>query len=241
MATSLKAGQVQPATVRLGEPVGHIHLQVPATRPYPVNDMIRIVGGSAAGAAQEVPEDGVILTDHSLRLIALDSRAVAILKDVSEHNGADSLPLSVPREVSSVFLNRASGDWSEIRIQLAGKRHDYRCTVYQLESQNGIFKQGIVTLYLQRDASPNSAILHIVTRCGLTPREEGVLRGISIGLTTKEVAQQLKISPNTVKTYLHSIMLKLGVTTRAAIVGKLLNCNHVPHHGERWPGHHVQR
>jgi DNA-binding CsgD family transcriptional regulator len=51
-----------------------------------------------------------------------------------------------------------------------------------------------------------------------------VLRGISIGLTTKEVAQQLNISPNTVKSYFHSIMLKLGVTNRAAIVGKLLNC-----------------
>ena len=41
--------------------------------------VIRIVGGSTIGAAQEVPEDGVILTDHSLRLIAFDSRAVAIL------------------------------------------------------------------------------------------------------------------------------------------------------------------
>jgi DNA-binding CsgD family transcriptional regulator len=102
--------------------------------------------------------------------------------------------------------------------------------MYQVEPQNGVLKKKVITFHLQRDASPNGAILQIVSRCGLTPREEAVLRGISIGLTTKEIAQRLNISPNTVKTYLHSIMIKLRVTTRAAIVGKLLNYEEVPQH-----------
>src|ERR1022692_4394295 len=101
--------------------------------------VIRIVGGSTVGAAQEVPEDGVILTDHSLRLIASDSRAVAILKDVSEHNnGADSVPLSVPREISEAFLSRTMEGWSGIQARFFGKRHNYRCTMYQTESQSSV-------------------------------------------------------------------------------------------------------
>ena len=179
-------------------------------------------------AAQEVPEDGIIQTDDSLRLIASDSRAAAILKDVSEYDGADGLRLGIPREISNALLSRTPEDWPGIRVRFFGRRHSYHCTTYQVEPQNGVLKQNVITFHLQRDASPDGAILQIVSRCGLTPREEAVLRGISTGLTTKEVAQRLNISPNTVKTYLHSIMLKLGVTTRAAIVGKLLNYDEVP-------------
>src|ERR1022692_1192404 len=182
------------------------------------------------GAAQEVPEDGIIQTDDSLRLIASDSRAAAILNDVSEHDGADGLRLGITREISDALLSRTPEDWPGIRVRFFGRRHNYHCTMHQLEPRNGVLKQKVITFHLQREASPNGAILQIVSRCGLTPREEAVLGGISTGLTTKEVAQRLNISPNTVKTYLHSIMLKLGVTTRAAIVGKLLNCEEVPQH-----------
>jgi DNA-binding CsgD family transcriptional regulator len=195
-----------------------------------MNNKIGIIGGYAVGAAQEVPEDGIIQTDDSLRLIASDSRAAAILNDVSERHGANGLRLGIPREISEALLSRTPEDWPGIRVPFFGRRYNYHCTMYHVEPQNGVLKQKVVTFHLQRDASPNAAILQIVSRCGLTPREEEVLRGISIGLTTKEVAQRLNISPNTVKTYLHSIMLKLGVTTRAAIVGKLLNFEEVPQH-----------
>jgi DNA-binding CsgD family transcriptional regulator len=183
-----------------------------------------------SGATQEVPEDGIIQTDDSLRLIASDSRAAAILNDVREHEGADGLRLGIPREISDALLGRTPEDWAGIRVGFFGRRHSYHCTIYQVESRNGVPKQKVIMFHLQRDASPNGAILQIVSRCGLTPREEAVLRGISIGLTTKEIAQRLNISPNTVKTYLRAIMLKLGVTTRAAIVGKLLTCEEVPQH-----------
>jgi hypothetical protein len=42
------------------------------------------------------------------------------------------------------------------------------------------------------------------------------------GLTTKEIAARIRISPNTVKSFLRSIMLKMGVTTRSGIVGKAI-------------------
>ena len=42
------------------------------------------------------------------------------------------------------------------------------------------------------------------------------------GLTSKEIAQRMGISPYTVKTYVKLVMIKLGVTTRSGIVGKLV-------------------
>ena len=54
----------------------------------------------------------------------------------------------------------------------------------------------------------------------LTPREREVLELLAQGLTNKEIARQLVISPNTVKRHVQAIFDKLGVKTRAAAVAK---------------------
>ena len=51
---------------------------------------------------------------------------------------------------------------------------------------------------------------------GLTPREIEVLRLIAVGLTGKETARKLDISPKTIDHHIQSIYGKIGVTTRAA-------------------------
>lgn len=52
----------------------------------------------------------------------------------------------------------------------------------------------------------------------LSPRECSVLRSMSRGLSNKRIAQQLQIAPETVKTHVKGIFLKLGVQTRAHAV-----------------------
>ena len=51
---------------------------------------------------------------------------------------------------------------------------------------------------------------------GLTAREIDVLRLVTQGLTTAQIAEQLIISPRTVDAHLRSIYRKLEVTSRAA-------------------------
>lgn len=57
---------------------------------------------------------------------------------------------------------------------------------------------------------------------GLTPREVAVLRGLSAGLSVKEVAHKLELSPNTVNYYLHRVYRVLGVSgqTQAVLVAE---------------------
>lgn len=52
----------------------------------------------------------------------------------------------------------------------------------------------------------------------LTPRERSVLIGLQAGLTLKEVASNLRISPNTVSTYKTRIMQKLGYRNNAELL-----------------------
>ena len=61
-----------------------------------------------------------------------------------------------------------------------------------------------------RSAQSNSRVL--------TPRERDVLAMISQGFSNKHIARSLEISPETVKTHVKRIFLKLAVNTRAEAV-----------------------
>jgi DNA-binding CsgD family transcriptional regulator len=60
----------------------------------------------------------------------------------------------------------------------------------------------------------------------ITDREQQVLQFLLEGLTSKEIADRMKISPNTVKAFLRLIMMKMGVSTRSGIVGKAMTSDH---------------
>lgn len=57
-------------------------------------------------------------------------------------------------------------------------------------------------------------------RTGLTRREYQVLRRVAIGRTNPEIAEDLGISRNTVKTYLQSAMGKLGARNRVEAIAR---------------------
>jgi LuxR family transcriptional regulator, maltose regulon positive regulatory protein len=52
------------------------------------------------------------------------------------------------------------------------------------------------------------------------PRESDILRLIAEGLSNKEVARDLAIAPETVKSHIKHIFIKLNVETRAQAVSR---------------------
>ena len=71
---------------------------------------------------------------------------------------------------------------------------------------------GLATEIQQRERSDG--------RPDLTPRESEVLRMIADGMSAPQIAQQIHLSPTTVKTHLHTLYEKLGVSDRAAAVAE---------------------
>jgi len=66
-----------------------------------------------------------------------------------------------------------------------------------------------------------TAALDVLAPLELTPRQIDIVLLVSKGLTNKEIAQMLDVSPETVKTHLKHIFRRLGVSSRVEAVDHL--------------------
>jgi DNA-binding CsgD family transcriptional regulator len=75
---------------------------------------------------------------------------------------------------------------------------------------------------IERKSNESVTIAEISERFGLTAREQETVQFLREGFTSKEIAQRMSISPNTVKAFIRLVMVKMGVSTRSGIVGKIV-------------------
>ncbi len=65
---------------------------------------------------------------------------------------------------------------------------------------------------------------------GLSPRETDVLRLVTLGMSNHEIASELFLSVNSIKTYIRSAYRKIGVTTRPQVVAWCVRHGFPPPH-----------
>jgi DNA-binding NarL/FixJ family response regulator len=168
--------------------------------------------------AAMIPDVGLVLLDSSLKPLAFDRGAAAILDYANQ--------LAIPEEVLRVIRSRKPADLSAVKTIFHRGKNDYICRAYMVESEVGFLAEPIVALHLERDSTISNAMNEAAAKYNLTEREQEALKGISTGLTNKELAERMNISPNTVRAFLRLIMVKMGVTTRSGIVAKILQDRH---------------
>ena len=106
----------------------------------------------------------------------------------------------------------------------SGKRL-YECRAFRVDPLVGEGCEPLVAVLLERVSSGDLSLLHVSKKFNLTAREVEVLRHLLDGLTTKQIATGMDISPNTVKAFLRLIMGKMGATTRSGVVAKALTAS----------------
>jgi DNA-binding CsgD family transcriptional regulator len=74
-------------------------------------------------------------------------------------------------------------------------------------------------------AAPRSSPAASVRVTALSPREHAVLRLIGAGLSTKRIARELQIAPETVKSHTRSMLAKFNAKTRAEAVALATSMN----------------
>jgi DNA-binding CsgD family transcriptional regulator len=67
-----------------------------------------------------------------------------------------------------------------------------------------------------------------IAALGISPRELEVLQALAAGLANKQIARQLAVSPNTVKTHVARLFEKLGAQRRTEAIRKARELGLVP-------------
>jgi DNA-binding CsgD family transcriptional regulator len=188
-----------------------------------------------AAAAKDTPraipaEEGVALVDGDFKLIAMTSGAETILCNIDASLGGSNGSASLPADLRN-RLN-AQGGLNSAPIFVTASGHDYSCRMFELRAWSDPVTQPVLALYFKQERSVVDTVFQVGAEYHLTDREQEALIGMAMGLSSKELAMRMNISPNTVKAFLRLIMIKMGATTRAGVVGKLIDqSGRLPVHG----------
>jgi len=160
---------------------------------------------------------GLVLLDSALKSVYSNSEARRILAYPNQPPKAPGAQFS--ESIGSIIQKKPdSSDCPMTTHFISGKRR-YLCRVFVLEPESNGNSKAVIAITLER---PHSVLSDLAVRFQLTDREVEAVQHLSEGLTSKEIAQRMKISPNTVKVFLRLVMVKMGVTTRSGVIGKLI-------------------
>ena len=184
--------------------------------------MQRTTKRAAAGTPRSTPaEEGIALVDGNFRLIAISSGADAILYTI----GGLSVGADRGASLSPNLLNRlnARSALNLAPILLMAQGRAYSCHVSELKAWREDITPPVLALYFKQERSVVETVFQVGEEYHLTDREQEALIGVAMGLSSKELAVRMNISPNTVKAFLRLVKIKMGSSTRAGVVGKLID------------------
>ena len=162
-------------------------------------------------------EVGLILLDSSMKVMYSNDEALAVFSYPDRPATGKTAKAMLTEKIHEVFNERAL--YENVPVVFISGRRSYICRSFSLGvSLSGPSKPSIAVT-IERDRQP---LYELEVRFQLTEREREAVEHLSEGLTSKEIAQRMNISPNTVKTFLRLVMIKMGVTTRSGVIGKII-------------------
>ena len=172
---------------------------------------------------------GMLVVDDDLRVLTITSNAEHWLEELAD--GRPGLPEAV-RSVVGYVGRLHDSDVPEDRIPRARVRGSsgrwlaiYASRIHETGSQSAN------TAVIIQEAKPSEIAPLIVHAYGLSPREARVTSLVLQGLSTKEIAADLALSPYTVQDHLKVIFEKVGVRSRRELVAGIFDQYHWPRFG----------
>jgi len=165
------------------------------------------------------------MVDSALRVVASNAEVLQILTFPDQPAKINNLDSWLADKVRSNLVDMQSP--SGLAVQVKSARRTYLCRSFTLNpvenhrnpaSNSG----GLTVVMIERKSNEAVKMAEISESFGLTPRERETVQFLVEGFTTKEIAQRMGISANTVKAFIRLVMVKMGVSTRSGIVGKVV-------------------
>lgn len=205
--------------------------------PFRFEDELTHITQARVLMAQNKPDEAIrLLTclEESARLGGRQGRLIEILNlkalafqatgDVAQANLnlTESMVLAEPEEYVRIFLDEGQfmqyllNQWLS-HIESHPVRNYATHLLLQLENELPIHKSAQEKISMTSDLSASTGQDLIEP---ISPREREVLEIMALGRTNQEIAQQLTISPGTVKAHAASIYRKLDVANRTEAVAR---------------------
>ena len=168
----------------------------------------------------------LLLALPSLNPVAYNWEALQILAFPANPPELKRLPTFLTKQLRLKLEVRTSAEGPQFAREFKSGNRTYLCRVLDLRMDHGLKAElhGATTaLLLERHLSAAGFLRRRACEAfGLTQREREIVDLVLRGMTTKEIAQMMTVSPNTVKTFLRLIMTKMNVSTRSGIIGAIL-------------------
>jgi len=165
--------------------------------------------------------NGFLLLDAGLNLIAANDPALQILCFPSGADRIKQPKAFLADRIRTTLLDLGNQDEPAFVKEFKSGRRRYLCKNFRVDGNGHYPLQPAFAVLLERTAAESNGLLEISQRFDLTERERETVELLLQGLTSKEIATRMKISPNTVKAFLRLVMVKMKVSTRSGIAGKV--------------------
>jgi len=170
-------------------------------------------------------QPGLIVVDASFGVVAYNGEALQILTYPAQPDKVRHLDTWLANKIRTELLVKQSPP--KLVEGFRSVRRTYLCRSFPLDVKahigNGSNSSGgLLIVMLERRSNDAAKVNEISERFGLTARERETVQYLLQGLTSKEIALRMGISPNTVKAFLRLVMVKMDVSTRSGIIGRLV-------------------
>ena len=197
----------------------------PATFPYEARALVlarvRLAEGRAAGIAQAA----AALDGYLTALVATGEQrhrihALVLRAQLHWERGATGLALDRLAEAIAMGYGRGYRRWYVEQGAVMGEMLHALARSGRLVEESGALLALLATAGAARPALRGNAAGRMEAITPLSEREIDILEYLASGLSNKEIAQKLRISPLTVRNHASSLYGKLGVRTRRQAVAR---------------------
>ena len=172
---------------------------------------------------------GFLLLDASLRPIYASEEALAILAYPEVPSKNKDLGNSLQGKIRSLLYSNGNHNGhhngfspSKFLNEVASGKRRYQLRAFSMKSNLGIERGPAIALLLERSHRGAFNLESLARKFCLTQRERETVDLLIQDLSTKQIASRMNISPNTVKAFLRSVMIKVGAKNRTGIIGRIL-------------------
>lgn len=168
----------------------------------------------------------LVLVDSSFGLVSYNAEAIRILTYPLNPEDIDILPKHIESKVGPLLVPLRFSRRTSVTAFQSGRRQ-YAVRIFTLNNHRKASRSSYVpyvahALLLERQDRKVVELPTVAEQFHLTAREGETLRFLLEGMTSKEIANRMGISPHTVKAFLRLVMSKMQVSTRSGIIGKIV-------------------